>query len=301
MAVATYTDVGVALRRTISDPDEQEMLQYAGDLKGDMAAGRHQVHFTYKGIMQLASRPREKLLLRARLSIIYSALWGFGGTYNGTEKRRQFENFMRDTASSLYPDVDLCADYSLFDCVFNIQQPEIVIALQCNPLTNVPIINEGAPIKADQNSLYAQLTRDNANNNNADRLVFRTPASRAVDSTIRLLMQTGANVLLLGLKGCGKSMLIADILADLKTNSATPQDTRNHVMTHLVDVVNGTKRSEGIFAAMEILRHVLKEFGQTETIHDNFASFDQCWRAAGTALKVTITYTIECFSFKPIL
>ena len=119
-----------------------------------------------------------------------------------------------------------------------------------------------------------------------DRLVFRTPSTRAVDAVVRRLLGTGANLVLFGDKGCGKSRLIEEVLGSLRTNLPTPQKMRDQVSGNLVDIVNGTKKTEGIFAALEILKYIMSKFATCDLTDDTKADFHDMWNTAGEGLKV---------------
>ena len=261
--------------------------------------------------MNLPVKNREVLAVRAKLCVVYAALWGFGGTANSTERRKYFDNTLRDAIQQFFidendsnkassGDLPITTDCCLFECVLNLQECVIAPAVELDPRSLSKLSNPGIPKKFESLNVYAALLanaaaaaneRQNANNMTVlgaqDRLVFRTQSGRAVDAAVRRLLGTGANLVLFGAKGCGKSMLVADVLADLKTHLPTPQGMRQQVNDHLVDIVNGAKKSEGIFAALEILKYIMGKFATTELKDDTQTEFSSLWNAAGEGLKVS--------------
>lgn len=245
-----------------------------------------------KGAMTMPPKAREMLTLRAKLSIVYAALWGLGGTSNSTEHRKQFDITLRDTVERCFgidDELPITSECSLFECVLDLPQACIKQAVELDPLTLTKLTNPGIPKKFESLELYASLVADMSEKSAfgaQDRLIFRTPSTRALEAALRRLISTGANVVLFGDKGCGKSMLIADILADLKSKLSSPQQMRAQVSDNLVDIVNGARKAEGIFAVMEILKYIMGKFASTELRDDSRAEFHQMWNSAGEGLKV---------------
>lgn len=262
-----------------------------------------------KGSMFLPPKAREQLTLRAKLSIVYAALWGFGGTCNSTEYRKQFDIALRDTLErcfGLEDDLPITAECSLFECVLDLPQVCLKPAVELDPLTLAKLTNPGIPKKFESLELYAALLAQVAEKDTfgaQDRLVFRTSSTRALEAAMRRLISTGANVILFGDKGCGKSMLIADILSDLKSKLSSPQQMRAQVSDNLVDIVNGARKAEGIFAVMEILKYIMGKFASTELRDDTRAEFHQMWNSAGEGLKVckmNLTYSFLLCDFQRV-
>lgn len=252
-----------------------------------------------KGAMNLSGKLREMLALRAKLSIVYAAIWAFGGASNSTERRRPFDSDLRDAVEKHFmqtedgqelPDLPIPVDCSLFECVLDLEHCVLKPAVEVDPRTLSVLTVPGIPKKFEGLNLYATL-RAGTNAEKTvfgvlDRLIFRTPSTRSVDAAMRILLGTGANIVLFGDKGSGKSMLVTDILNDLKVNLPTPRKMREQVNENLVDIVNGAKKSEGIFAALEILKYILGKFSSSELKDDKVAEFHQMWNSAGEGLKV---------------
>ena len=261
-----------------------------------------------KGAMNLAGRLREVLALRAKLSIIYAAVWAFGGAANSTERRRHFDSDLRDAVEKHFmqaeegedlPDLPIPVDCSLFECVLGLEHCVLKPAVEVDQHTLSVLTVPGIPKKFENLNLYATLRAGSTAERTVfgvlDRLIFRTPSTRSVDAAMRILLDTGANIVLFGDKGAGKSMLVTDILNDLKVNLPTPRRMREQVNENLVDIVNGAKKSEGIFAALEILKYILGKFSHTELKDDKIAEFHQLWNSAGEGLKVSIMFQYSIF------
>lgn len=261
-----------------------------------------------KGAMTLSGKHRELLTMRAKLSIIYAAVWGFGGTINSTERRKNFDACLRDTVEKHFGienDLNIAVECSIFDCVLDLEAGTISQAVQLDPRTLAKLSNPGVPKKFEPLNIYASLVAGTSADKTAfgtqDRLIFRTPSNRAVDAAVRRLLGTGANVMVFGAKGAGKSMLLADILTDLKAHLPTAQRMRGQVNDNLVDIVNGTRKAEGIFAALEILKYIMSKFATMELKDDTKAEFHQLWNTAGEGLKVSIfVQTVMIFVFEPV-
>jgi hypothetical protein len=238
--------------------------------------------------------------VRAKLSIVYAAVWAFGGAANSTERRRVFDSDLRDAVEKHFSlgeeegqsasDLPICRDGYLFECILDLHECVIKPAIEIDPHTLSALTVPGIPKKFEGLNVYAALRAGSSAERTVfgvlDRLVFRTPSTRAVDAAVRRLLGTGANIALFGDKGCGKSMLITDILADLKMNLPTPQKMRDQVNQNLTDIVNGAKKSEGIFAALEILKYILSKYATAELKDDSQAEFHQLWNSAGEGLKL---------------
>lgn len=260
--------------------------------------------------MTLHSKQRDALALRARLSIVYAAVWAFGGAANSTERRRHFDSDMRDAIEKYFmvpedgqqevPELPIPTVCSLFECVLDLPGCALKPALELDPHTLSVLSVPGIPKKFEALNVYAALQAGTSAERTMfgvlDRLLFRTPSTRAVDAAMRLLLGTGANIVLFGDKGCGKSQLVTDILTDLKRNLPTPLKMREQVNQNLVDIVNGAKKSEGIFAALEILKYILSKFATAELKDDAQADFHQMWDAAGEGLKVRSVFE-ACLCF----
>jgi hypothetical protein len=238
--------------------------------------------------------------------VIYAAIWAFGGAANSSERRRYFESDMRDAIDKYFlaveegeevPDLPIPADCCLFECVLDLPGCAIKPALEIDPHTLSVLSVPGIPKKFEDLHVYATLQAGTSAERTVfgvlDRLIFRTPSTRSVDAVLRRLLGTGANIVLFGDKGSGKSMLVTDILNDLKSNLPTPQRMREQVSENLVDIVNGAKKSEGIFAALEILKFILSKFATSELIEDAKADFHAMWDAAGEGLKVNSKLSVS--------
>lgn len=252
--------------------------------------------------MQLPSRSREVLSVRARLSVIYAALWGFGGAANSTERRRSFDTEIRDAVEKYFyaldefgqpsgvDELEITTTCSLFECQLDLDNCAIKQAVEVDPRSLQILSIPGIPKKFEELCVYAELLAGSSAERTVfgvlDRLVFRTPSTRAVDAVVRRLLGTGANLVLFGDKGCGKSRLIEEVLDSLRANLPTPQKMRDQVSGNLVDIVNGTKKTEGIFAALEILKYIMSKFATCDLTDDTKADFHYMWNTAGEGLKV---------------
>ena len=78
-------------------------------------------------------------------------------------------------------------------------------------------------------------TCDTSSNN---CLVFHSPSSRVVSSVLQLLHSSGANIALLGPRGCGKTALVLRYLQSLnRRSSASSTAARRHVAEDLLTLL----------------------------------------------------------------
>ena len=244
------------------------------------------VEIRLEGIMNLSAKNRELLQNRGYVSIIYAAIWGFGGSCNTNEKRKFFDNALRESVFRHFDSesIELSSDCSVFDCILDLENCSIVQAVQKDSQSKTVLINPGLPPKFESYHIYADTVPDYFQSR--DSIIFRTPSTRAVDTACRHLLSTGANLLLLGSKGCGKTFLINQILADVKRFIVTPQKLRAQIDSNIVEIINGDKKNDGIFAALEILRKIVSHFSSSARTDDVSDDFTTLWQAAGKALKL---------------
>jgi hypothetical protein len=251
------------------------------------------------GLMSLGPKYRTLLLTRARLALIYSATWGFGGSLNNTDKRKFFENMLRESISQYFTeDLDISNDCSLFDCVFDLEHGAIKQAVQWDLLNKKIIQNKALNEKFFDQQIYCEyLINESFNSTNRPdtaenhfngvsngQLRFHSMGTRAVTSTMQLLLTAGANVLLFGNKGCGKTTLISDLLIKLKKNCPNSEDMRRQVSDNLVNIINGIGEPEGIFRTLNILNKILLDSSLLATNDKTSNNFNRCWRKLGDRL-----------------
>ena len=275
-----------------------------------------------KGCMTLGTRQRSALIARARLSIIYAAVWGLGGAANVSDRRKFFDSSVRDAVenyfqgdsdalerrpggginsnsshapvlgSDFYTEIVIPSDCTVFECELNLKDSRLELAVQRDPRTMQLLTSPGVPSKYSDLNIFAEVLAglSEGTGQAQDRLVFRTPSTRSVEAAFRILLGTGANVVMLGEKAAGKTMLISDVLGDLAKNCPTPSDMRNQINANLVDIVNGVKKPEGIFAVLDILKYILAKIAQMAPHEDDPCAatqqFADMWRTAGVGLKV---------------
>jgi hypothetical protein len=294
-----------------SDEDEKQIEQAAAAFGGSVNESKRSKK-SFRGIMSLAPKFRSLLLTRARLSVIYAAVWGLGGGLNCTKenkRKRYFENILRESISQYFErndydskakerdevELNISRDCSLFDCLLDIERCSIHQAYQINPLTREILQNKGLSDKYSDQHIYCEhlLIRSSLENDASqrrDRLKFHSVANRSVSSIASILISSGANVMLFGEKGCGKTALISDILEKLKANCPTPEMIRQQISDNLINIINGIGKADGIFRTLELLNKVLLDSVNIAS-HDSVSDdFNLCWRKIGDCLSVSYAF-----------
>lgn len=131
-----------------------------------------------KSIMTLNLKGREKLMARVQLSIIYAAIWGFGGHLNGSSQRNFFNNFLRDIIYKYLNDDNIDKENNLFDLVLDLEH----ITFEKGNFISPDQMIKGLPKKFEDFSTSAKLSKSPAN-----ELIFYTPSSKSVEQSIRYL------------------------------------------------------------------------------------------------------------------
>eukprot|EP00981_Chlorochromonas_danica_P009502 scaffold2709_cov163-Ochromonas_danica.AAC.4 len=238
----------------------------------------------FAGTMSLSPRVREILLRRARLSVVYAAIWGFGGALNSSEKRKFFDSIIRDTVQHyMDPDVVIPSDCLVFELYFDVDNAELVPALEYGKGGRQILQNSCLTAKQLEQNIFCEFID---NSSGPGTLVFRSMSSRAVSSVLRLLVTAGANVLLFGQKGSGKTHLIQGTLEYFRQETPSPSDLRRQIIEKLLDILCGATVPQGIFRALEIIRTILFKSANIQLREkDDQNDFNTLWRAINSDLE----------------
>jgi hypothetical protein len=153
-----------------SSSDEDEIID-----KKDKESPKLEDDKFRKLIMTLNLKGREKLMLRVQLSIIYSAIWGFGGHLNGSSQRNFFNNFLRDIIYKYLNDDNLDQENNLFDLVLDLEHTTFNKGNFIGPDQMI----KGLPKKFESLLTSVKLLTP------SNELIFHTPSSKAVEQSIR--------------------------------------------------------------------------------------------------------------------
>ena len=294
-----------AAKKQVTFDEEEALLK-----KLNKADDKEKVAFKYKGAMSLNAKGRELLLRRGKIAIIFAAVWGFGGAYNSTDKRKFFESMVRDIVQQYLdiPDGDnmksvsgnkirnnasimislpvtITSDCSIFECILSLEDCAIIPAYQYDPRTKAVVQNQGLPEKYFYEHVYCDLMPKSGHLNNPELLEFHSLNTRAVKSIIHIMLSAGANILLFGVKSSGKTKLLTDVLESLKQRCPTPDDMRAQIMNNLISIINGSAQTEGIFRAMDILRSILQKASSAKQLPEFGEDFNSYWRKVGNELQ----------------
>ena len=152
--------------------------------------------------------------------------------------------------------------------------------------------------------------------NSTGNLVFNTPNTRSVMNALRLLHSSGANPLLLGPRGCGKSFIVSRMLLDRSRNvPSTPAQVRLDTLKNLVrivanyeikgrkahpgnenkldDIEKGTISAvvEACTSALRRLEYLTKKSAGTDAaVGASMSDIQLCWQAVRDACKVLLLF-----------
>lgn len=266
--------------------------------------------YKLRGIMSLHAKGREQLVKRGKLSIVYAALWGLGGVCNSSEKRKFFESMLRDLTQQYFDDeneesgqqskvgkghpqvvfpgggISIPTEVSVYECTLSLEDCCFLPAYEYDLRSKTILHNLGLPEKYREHHIYCELLTNPKSKH--DQLQFRSMNTRAVDAAIRLLLSAGSNVMLFGVKNCGKSKLIKTILGQLGSHCPTPDEMRQQIMTSLIHIINGTSKPEGIFRALEMLKSVLHRSTDAKLKSEFGDEFNRYWRHLASDLEVSL-------------
>ena len=270
-------------------------------------------------VMTLGPKGRSKLLRRVQLSVGFAAVWGFGGSGNSTDKRRLFDSIVRDNLHlhvSRGSDMILPEDYSVFEVLVNLDGVSMDHAARTS-VRGASTSTLGVPDRYQDLHVVADLS-------SAGNLEFHTPSTRTVALVLALVHTAGANPLLLGPRGCGKSLTVSRMLQQRSQNvPSTPAGVRADTLKNLVRIIANyettLKRERGakgdgedhehghevgskgeISAALDACMTALKQLEHltrkpTKGDDPSMCDVQACWQAVTDACKVSAVSAAVCF------
>ena len=263
-------------------------------------------------VMTLGPKGRIKLMRRAQLAIGYAAVWGFGGSGNTSDKRRLFDSIVRD---NLYiyvtrggSEIIIPEDFSVFEVIINWEKLTMEHAADISPRG---VVKHCFGVSDRYHDYHVS-----AEVNSTGNLVFNTPNTRSVMNALRLLHSSGANPLLLGPRGCGKSFIVSRMLLDRSRNvPSTPAQVRLDTLKNLVrivanyeiksrkahpgnenkldDIEKGTISAvvEACTSALRRLEYLTKKSAGTDAaVGASMSDIQLCWQAVRDACKVLLLF-----------
>lgn len=289
------------------DDDEEEEFRYKGVMTlpprvRELLNTRARLSLVYAATWGLGGALNSTDKRRFFDSILRDAITQFFETSsehgNNSNANHNKTSLTTATSSSSYSvDLPLDHDCSVFDCVLLLEEARMVQAFQRDPRhphsvdKSQQLVNAHVPEKYLDHHLYCEWQKPYAptsssslssNVGSCDRIIFRTVGIRAVDQAFRSLLSAGANILFCGVKNSGKTLLIQEVLRDLRSNVPTPEVMRRQVYDHLVSIVNGAARAEGIFRSLEMVQRILlQEACRTNVNPDLLDDFNAYWQRLG--------------------
>jgi hypothetical protein len=239
------------------------------------------VHDFNKVAMTLSPRERDKLMARVKIVIAYSAAWGIGGVFNGSNQAKIFDSVVRDAIEEhigTEPNIADSNNINIFDLTLSLEHMAMV------PAMTMAANKFGVPKSFEDQHIDCYIDE------RLGSLCYKTRGHIAVTECVKVLMSSGAHVMVAGGRGCGKTRLVRDLLADLETNCATPQHIRDNIVQNLMKIVtSGTNYNEGIGAALSKMRQVCQALVDVPPIHDDKTDFGQCWNMVQMQLLDLLT------------
>ncbi len=169
-----------------------------------------------------------KLLARARLSLTYATLWGFGGNLNSVE-RKVYDAVLRDNVSNYIDHHIEFPDISLFETVLDLQKVSFVAATSFNRLLSMNSKN--------QDTVSAVVNMHHYDSINHYNLDITTSSSTALLQALKIILASGGYPYVFGDIGCGKSHFLRTILNGFTQNSKEIMRVKSDVLNRYLDTV----------------------------------------------------------------
>jgi hypothetical protein len=249
------------------------------DFYGSFQSLLPEVRDLSKETMILGEHGREKLLSRSRLSLIYAAIWAFGGHLSQHKSRKVFDHVLRERVFYYFETaVIIPKEVTAFAMVLDLQgcaliEPGAVPGSVLTPVFELPQRLQHLMISVDRTPSRQGLT-------------FRTPETIALDYAVRLLVTAGGLPLIVGPANCGKTSMVMEMLDDLKKNIQSPQQVQQHLLTNLLEILNERKEPQGEALALVLLRETLKKLGKSHPMVDSECTFATCWASVQDDIKL---------------
>ena len=263
-----------------------------------------------KEVLTLDAKGRQRLSLRVRMCVIYAAIWGFGGIYNSTSRRKFFESIARNSIEEYVdPDnhINIPYDCSIFEIYILLTQLKFVPATYRKASTVEDRARQDFEVAANgvsssdylsavsgliPNSLSrhrVDVDIDMATGASTGDVRFRTPSQLAVGDALRTIMRSGGNSLVYGHSASGKTYIINALLKELGSNCPTPSSMRQDVVKNLQSLVGSRKTIKGgagssipntLAGICSILKGLESKFKRDEHSFDDTTSFTDVWLEA---------------------
>lgn len=223
-------------------------------------------------VFVLGSAGREKLMKRVKMSVMYAAIWGFGGIFNSTTRRKFFENLARRAFDEFVSDpliegyISLPYDCSMFELYLCLPQMSFVPAgyrrseqRDMNAVSGIG--NNSVYLDAMESFIPGDLQRNAIDiemsvmsgdcmlSSLVTDILYLNPSQHAVSSAIRSILRSGGNALLFGGHNAGKSFIINALLFELRKNCPSPASMRQDIAQNLQSLIcnhNSMSQSKGL-------------------------------------------------------
>lgn len=241
----------------------------------------------------LSLKERERLNSRVKLVLAYSAVWGFGGGVNGTKRRMFFDMLARQSietylSSSLY----LPYECNLFEISLDLKECCFIHSLTMTrllPKVNSQEVRKKEFVGNEEIVEAAVRTSISSQDYNLPKINLVTASMCGAKAALHLLMQSGANVLLTGLPGSGKTTLIRELLESVGKSCPSPQTMREDIMKKLLEIVGDGVIPDGIPAVLNLLEKVIYDLNKLPLIEDKIATDSLIWKQIQSKIKTFST------------
>ena len=204
---------------------------------------------------------RNVLLKRVRLSIMYAALWGFGGSYNGTSKCKKFRDILSACLDGFFQEqwtMETGFFRSPFECKLDLRTAKFVRAMH--------VLDDDADMdEMFGDDTFAVAVAAPMHNGG---MVLTTPLLEAIRFNIKSLLGTGLRIVISG-EGCaGKSTLLNTVMAEVGAGVPNTENTRSFTRASVNELLERNKSVSvqgmpgiilGLAEQMKNVRHEAEE------------------------------------------
>jgi hypothetical protein len=253
------------------------------------------------GFPTLNIKEKDKLNLRMRMSIAYASIWSFGGGVNGTDRRQFFDVLAKQCFDTYLGSVPFKHDTLVYDIVVDLKnccfvesmkvfEPAVQSRVDLEESSRPPSPQQKTSERKEEKKAeivdaWMKVFVTPATEGQVPEIRFHTPASKGFESAFKFLLRTGANILVTGDQGTGKSLIVESVLKECGRNCPTPQSMRKDILGKLLDISCDGTIPDGIPAVLTMIQQVLGTMKYADPVHDDVSTESEVWQSIQQKIK----------------
>lgn len=302
LALAESSWQADSVQRSVAELDDNSVGDVSLDEQSTITMEGSSSVVVDTGFPTLNIKEKDKLNVRMRIAVAYASIWGFGGGVNGTDRRQFFDVLAKQCFETyLGPTVPFTHDTMVYELVLDlkncrfvdsmsvfeprVQQSSPDIEESSRPQTPVKHLEPVQEKKSEIVDARLKAFVTSTTPGQVPEIVFHTPSSKAFESAFKLLMRTGANMIVTGDQGVGKTLIVDNILKEFGKNCPTPQSMRKDIMGKLLDISCDGTIPDGIPAVLTMIQQVLSTMKHATPVHDDVATETEVWQNIHQSIK----------------